>query len=228
MAEAVAHSKPKFQSTLPAWGETQRVVGFLFPRLISIHSPRMGREPEASTPTASQIISIHSPRMGRDQRLRGFALTPEDFNPLSPHGERRGNHGHFPSQRNFNPLSPHGERLQGGPLMHVIAAISIHSPRMGRDGSDAQIGRERAHFNPLSPHGERRGGMITLSWVESISIHSPRMGRDHLPELGLGMGRAISIHSPRMGRDGRTLRGQHSRPHFNPLSPHGERPGAQR
>ena len=34
------------------------------------------------------FISIHSPRMGRDPaRRRAFCFT-RDFNPLSPHGER--------------------------------------------------------------------------------------------------------------------------------------------
>ena len=61
-----------------------------------------------------------------------------------------------------------------------------------------------------------------------ISIHSPRMGRDYfmlIPPSGV----PISIHSPRMGRDSSSdntclLFLQH----FNPLSPHGERPGGDR
>ena len=57
-----------FQSTLPAWGETAadtRRPGIL---RISIHSPRMGRDP----------------RPGSSKREK-----PGNFNPLSPHGERR-------------------------------------------------------------------------------------------------------------------------------------------
>ena len=103
----------------------------------------------------------------------------------------------------------------------------------------------RLYFNPLSPHGERRHSaspsppifavQSTLpAWGETsfgiplpahlrISIHSPRMGRDHRFSSADGSAR-ISIHSPRMGRDVffRWL----LRPdgHFNPLSPHGERP----
>ena len=33
-----------------------------------------------------------------------------DFNPRSPHGERRQPIRPSPSQKNFNPRSPHGER----------------------------------------------------------------------------------------------------------------------
>ena len=78
----------KFQSTLPAWGETVAAPALGLATGISIHSPRMGRDtppPEAPPPTQFQStlpawgetasatsrsptssISIHSPRMGRD------------------------------------------------------------------------------------------------------------------------------------------------------------------
>ena len=41
---------------------------------------------------------------------------------------------------------------------HAFSApvISIHSPRMGRDGVElVHEGRRLVDFNPLSPHGER-------------------------------------------------------------------------
>ncbi len=55
-----------FQSTLPAWGETD-----LIPR----HAVVLA-------------ISIHSPRMGRDLARGGGQNDSHNFNPLSPHGER--------------------------------------------------------------------------------------------------------------------------------------------
>jgi len=57
-----------FQSTLPAWGET---------RVDSNGQKRKIR------------ISIHSPRMGRDMRYWTSTGGWNNFNPLSPHGERR-------------------------------------------------------------------------------------------------------------------------------------------
>ena len=57
----------KFQSTLPAWGETVDSNGQKRKIRISIHSPRMGRDGFPHSPLA----------------------LPGDFNPLSPHGERR-------------------------------------------------------------------------------------------------------------------------------------------
>ena len=67
MANTLTDELIIFQSTLPAWGETPLDLR-LYPR---------------------RVISIHSPRMGRDLlRLLGRDLGV-DFNPLSPHGERR-------------------------------------------------------------------------------------------------------------------------------------------
>ena len=55
-----------FQSTLPAWGETQKNIDELNAKDISIHSPRMGRDSWPLPLNFSLFISIHSPRMGRD------------------------------------------------------------------------------------------------------------------------------------------------------------------
>ena len=56
-----------FQSTLPAWGAT----------LLDV----IGRSDTA--------ISIHAPRMGSDFRRDYDILSSLNFNPRSPHGERR-------------------------------------------------------------------------------------------------------------------------------------------
>ena len=102
-------------------------------------------------------------------------------------------------------------------------AISIHSPRMGRDPLVPEFVHTIEHFNPLSPHGERLSPARPAWPPLGISIHSPRMGRDRLfgflisdhgifqstlPAWGetrlagdAGTNLLISIHSPRMGRD---------------------------
>ena len=75
-----------FQSTLPAWGETQlRRVGDLLVA-ISIHSPRMGRDFITYRPSKVKGISIHSPRMGRDEEMDGDYTPPE----ISIHSPRMG------------------------------------------------------------------------------------------------------------------------------------------
>ena len=167
----------RFQSTLPAWGETTAFLD----------------NPNALT------ISIHSPRMGRDGTPAGTLPGPWNFNPLSPHGERPRPITIKTTTADFNPLSPHGERPSPtggarrtakfqstlpawGETKAVIYAryssefqstlpawgetvvavhgvghrvISIHSPRMGRDVSMLLMAQGMTDFNPLSPHGER-------------------------------------------------------------------------
>ena len=193
-----------------------------FRRGISIHSPRMGRDNISVSALLSAVISIHSPRMGRDAQITSGR----------------------PKRENFNPLSPHGERLCAVYCPVIDGLISIHSPRMGRDrgGRYRQVrGRD---FNPLSPHGERRGmgkpmplsfnfnplsphgerpyPRPPLSWRWRFQSTLPAWGETPL-EGGGRMTTIISIHSPRMGRDPRHGRSKEHRADFNPLSPHGER-----
>ena len=103
--------------------------------LISIHAPRTGSDipfdfssfgivpfqstlpARGATPTDYSIgnsggwISIHAPRTGSDLRRRSRGDDGGNFNPRSPHGERRW--------------------LYGCVALHVV--ISIHAPRTGSD-----------------------------------------------------------------------------------------------
>ena len=168
-------------------------------------------------------ISIHSPRMGRDTDMVRAVLTGQNFNPLSPHGERR----------------------QARDRCQAWDAISIHSPRMGRDPNPENISNFARRISIHSPRMGRDFGAGVIPPLRKISIHSPRMGRDLAQDVTRGMhefqstlpawgetGLAptvtaeemISIHSPRMGRDQRTGDNNPRVWNFNPLSPHGERP----
>ena len=145
-----------FQSTLPAWGETVEIPALPIAVAISIHSPRMGRDFRAARAGISGCISIHSPRMGRDNQTKPKKPTGFNFNPLSPHGERRAEHRQqVAGNSNFNPLSPHGERRTALEQPEKARGISIHSPRMGRDSCATSFQSWLKDFNPLSPHGER-------------------------------------------------------------------------
>ena len=77
-----------FQSTLPARGATSRVARKMQLRQISIHAPRTGSDPV----------------------LMEEWLKRKNFNPRSPHGERRVRVRTFVFVADFNPRSPHGER----------------------------------------------------------------------------------------------------------------------
>ena len=85
-----------FQSTLPAWGETEEANKNVKDLIISIHSPRMGRDPEGLPQAEARDAQFQStlPAWGETGRLcsRQERLY---FNPLSPHGERQQTHTTF-------------------------------------------------------------------------------------------------------------------------------------
>ena len=84
----------------------------------------------------------------------------------------------------------------------------------------------RGDFNPLSPCGERHDIKCPRNPIQSISTHSPRVGRDKAVWGKLCSSIVISTHSPRVGRDICGISRADRTPHFNPLSPCGERPCA--
>ena len=168
-----------FQSTLPAWGETLTYTTLHVAMAFQSTLPAWGETYYNNYSALVGRISIHSPRMGRDRADTLGAGHDPHFNPLSPHGERPKLATFWGASRQFQSTLPAwGETISDGAYKHC-EAISIHSPRMGRDVQD------------LRPRH------VLLQ----ISIHSPRMGRDDRPAKP-GEPGGISIHSPRMGRDG--------------------------
>ena len=113
------HSSATFQSTLPARGATSSTSGQCRPRAFQSTLPARGA-------TSARTPGVRGSR---------------DFNPRSPHGERR------------ECLST--EILHGD--------ISIHAPRTGSDTSCFNPLRLPFHFNPRSPHGERLRKVTILS-----------------------------------------------------------------
>ena len=79
-------------------------------------------------------ISTHAPRTGSDLTVTAVGNAWIDFNPRSPHGERRSQDGS--GRQNAN--------------------ISTHAPRTGSDSTSSPIITIKTHFNPRSPHGERQ------------------------------------------------------------------------
>ena len=60
--------------------------------------------------TMAVVISTHAPRTGSDVENAIYYKGYPDFNPRSPHGERRRKPWRVTGGRDFNPRSPHGER----------------------------------------------------------------------------------------------------------------------
>ena len=244
----------RFQSTLPARGATPRTTALGARLHFNPRSPHGERPGSASAWVQTAQISIHAPRTGSDYHARKAALltyafqstlpargatwyrdatrTDEgDFNPRSPHGERPNGLRARRAKLDFNPRSPHGER-------HCKAPRLSNPPRHPPRGT-FQAPRPARGGTPRRVAGNR---------IVSISIHAPRTGSDTtadrwfaffpafqstLPARGAtcsGCSRPIqpeiSIHAPRTGSDQRIVILPAHRNHFNPRSPHGERPGA--
>ena len=145
----------------------------------------------------------------------------------------------------FNPRSPHGERRAYARAAAFRRAISTHAPRTGSDFPVGRCKRGNLHFNPRSPHGERREYQFEHTWLglfqptlpargatdwagrdglhAVISTHAPRTGSDrYLRRVRYAVG--ISTHAPRTGSDVAEITIQNYESDFNPRSPHGERP----
>ena len=169
-------------------------------------------------------ISIHAPRTGSDVLLlshwkyclqfqstlpaRGATTgcpptmtTPSDFNPRSPHGERR----QEARRKGVHDISIHAPRTGSDIrkidyIIHTL--ISIHAPRTGSDSRAASQSRQ----------------------PPAISIHAPRTGSD-----GVLLFRAWPVliyfnpRSPHGERQPAQKKWRAER-YFNPRSPHGERP----
>ena len=121
-----------------------------------------------------------------------------NFNPLSPHGERRERDHHGGPGQDFNPLSPHGERRK----------------RPWRP-------TRRANFNPLSPHGERPSAPDRRAANTTFQSTLPAWGET----TGKKVQEKFSLFQSTLPAWGETCprRLSSGAAHFNPLSPHGER-----
>ncbi len=167
------------------------------------------------------------------------------FNPLSPHGERHSSRIWTAKHKKFQSTLPAWGETMKGWLNKMTTVISIHSPRMGRDSDGRFMRASEWRFQSTLPAWGETNDPNYKPFTEEISIHSPRMGRDLIMRLQKGLhlfqstlpawGETspnmyasciirISIHSPRMGRDDSIPVFFRLFEHFNPLSPHGERP----
>ena len=128
-----------FQSTLPAWGATYSYLKGAYTMTISIHAPRMGSDFKSCAYVARYVtfqstlpawgattlffkdrldlkISIHAPRMGSDIRFFACGEYGDNFNPRSPHGERRSAADAREGKEVFQSTLPAWGATQGRPL----------------------------------------------------------------------------------------------------------------
>ena len=145
-----------FQSTLPARGATEKLGELNAEYKFQSTLPARGAT-VACTATLQSWTVFQStlPARGATRHFTRFADGLDNFNPRSPHGERRCNNYSANAGKHFNPRSPHGERPAPNIFSDGGILISIHAPRTGSD---------------------RRG--YDRSRRSSISIHAPRTGSD--------------------------------------------------
>ena len=149
-------------------------------------------------------------------------------------------------KQNFNPRSPHGERRPPPPLETDTQAISTHAPRTGSDRAVIPSSAIAGTFQPTLPARGATSVHLTEIRFPEISTHAPRTGSDTsaarpsaptasfqptLPARGATFfrflfhrHRTISTHAPRTGSDRCPMIQTTVVAHFNPRSPHGERP----
>ena len=129
---------------------------------------------------------------------------------------------------NFNPRSPHGERQGKGASPQPSPHISIHAPRTGSDAhARCPCSRQRAFQSTLPARGattltERIGALAQL-----FQSTLPARGATNIFQV-FEPGEEISIHAPRTGSDRMETWKSTATIHFNPRSPHGERPRSPR
>ena len=95
------------------------------------------------------------PTRGETPKIELEIRKVNDFNPLSPHGERQANAQALINISHFNPLSPHVER----PIENVLKI-------------------SKSVFQSTLPTRGETFGVCTAEKQRLISIHSPHTGRD--------------------------------------------------
>ena len=190
----------QFQSTLPARGATNHNSRSSYACHISIHAPRTGSDPRDATHLHQHHISIHAPRTGSDSPDE----SRERNRPISIHAPRTGSDGtrrsSCGSRSNFNPRSPHGERrackaqlsatcqfqstlpargaTRNAGLYYRGCNISIHAPRTGSDAMALCCFLRHNEFQSTLPARGATSCRLRISDGWRISIHAPRTGSD--------------------------------------------------
>ena len=190
-----------FQSTLPARGATafrqlQRLL-----QTISIHAPRTGSD------RCGAAHCCLSRRFQSTLPARGATSRPATANSrrifqstLPARGATKPSITSTPSPSNFNPRSPHGERRARDCGSCRRLGISIHAPRTGSDVLLLSHWKCYLRFQSTLPARGATGVTTTQEMLESISIHAPRTGSD-VRDIVLSHVLSISIHAPRTGSD---------------------------
>ena len=127
----------------------------------------------------------------------------------------------------FNPRTPCGVRLQELRNVLMRRVISIHAPLAGCDWSPMSFSSPKRQFQSTHPLRGATGQQLIVAVVFGISIHAPLAGCD-TRALRRFVKISISIHAPLAGCDDCAHIGHREDGYFNPRTPCGVRPYADK
>ena len=139
----------QFQSTLPAWGETRAAAPRRRRRIFQSTLPAWGETPSGANRPNNTRFQSTLPAWGETCWAFRWILRRRFQSTLPAWGETR-------------------RQMDTG----TRTAISIHSPRMGRDLLRPWIPWRGHYFNPLSPHGERQQTHTTFRREKLAHLHN--------------------------------------------------------
>ena len=148
----------RFQPTLPARGatltESQRRLVEQFQPTLPARGATIGGKSRCK---CAVQISTHAPRTGSDHDFKNWTWFWSNFNPRSPHGERRKGFLMTLHLRRFQPTLP----ARGATWAEFAHRDDeeVFQPTLPARGATVlrHAGKGGAvDFNPRSPHGERR------------------------------------------------------------------------
>ena len=163
--------------------------------------------------------------MGSDLPSLASMAQHYNFNPRSPHGERQNAIKDLPAKEYFNPRSPHGERQVWNKGSKGASLFQSTLPAWGATGHSSASKRATSFQSTLPAWGATFRIDPFFAQV-CISIHAPRMGSDCRRKNFLRWMLHFNPRSPHGERPVTRLL-QKEQHHFNPRSPHGERRCAQ-
>ena len=210
-----------FQSTRPGWGGTWERPYHSTPVAFQSTRPGWGGTAHGSVYTRACIFQSTRPGWGGTLSISWNPGYYSDFNPPAPGGAGPVSSLLEGRDSNFNPPAPGGAGPASYSYKKGVNNISIHPPRVGRDGDPAGGQRAGQDFNPPAPGGA--GPVLQgCGGARTNHFNPPAPGGAGLQSTALPENPpTISIHPPRVGRDRRTSTRQSGLSHFNPPAPGG-------
>ena len=219
-------SQELFQSTLPARGATFTGRGWIMLLPFQSTLPARGATASIGMLPMQKLFQSTLPARGATARheYRGVC---GNFNPRSPHGERREAMDYVEYLTAFQSTLPArgatGRAVEYRPCGH----ISIHAPRTGSDCLSTKCSRPDSLFQSTLPARAATRARLRLQPCRIFQSTLPARGATAPARPGKAALPHFNPRSPHGERHSVPYRPRRA-DHFNPRSPHGERLDASR